>query len=280
MLFVALGRPLCLPVELGYTTVPAQVAAEQTPVAATAAAAPAQPLPVVLRTAELGHYRLRFGMLGEVGALTIELAPSDGTGVRVWATGHGSFLGIGAIEKNLASEVDLRSSGTRRFTSTRRQNGVLITDIVDQPQPGAVALIRKRSDKADEASTFQRGRAVEDPVGFLLRLRTMSDAGPRVFEVLDGRALWTITVGNPVLGKLDDNNSAKVAWRFEGRAEPIYWNGTSDPERSVRTFELWVDNDVYRTPLRLRMPMGLGEVVAELVSVKRTPAGPAVAVAR
>jgi hypothetical protein len=63
------------------------------------------------------------------------------------------------------------------------------------------------------------------------------------------------------------------ALRLDGRAEPIYWDGAPDPDRPVRSFTVWLADDAYRTPLKMVMPIGIGEIQVDLVSLTRSPRG-------
>ncbi len=273
LLIAALGRMPCLPEELGHVpgldpTPPLEAATLPPPVAV--AARPSRParMAPVFTAFETARYSVNYGVFGQLGEITIALAPTAASTVHVTGTGKGSFLGLGAIQKNLDGEFHPLSGGSRRWTTTRHQGGKVITDSIEQATPGSVAIVRHRGDRADEASTFSRQRPVEGPIGFLLQLRSTPTKAPRVIEVLDGRALWIMKMATPVIETLADRGGER-AWRFDGTAEPIFWNGQPDPERGRRRFSLWMADDPARTPLRMRMPTGLGDVRVDLVSVER-----------
>jgi hypothetical protein len=85
--------------------------------------------------------------------------------------------------------------------------------------------------------------------------------------VLDGRALWVLTLQAPRPATLDARWSALA---LKGRAEPIFWDGEADPERTARDFTIWLSDDPAHTPLRLVMPLAVGEVRVDLAGVERT----------
>jgi hypothetical protein len=118
---------------------------------------------------------------------------------------------------------------------------------------------------------------VLDPLAFLYQLRSRPPTRAQAFEVLDGRALWLISV-EPARGVKLDNGRAALA--MHGRASPIFWDGQKDPERAPRNFTIWLDNDRYHTPLRLTMPLPVGEVRVDLAAIQREVIPPAPTAAR
>jgi hypothetical protein len=261
-------RP-CLPAELGKI---GKIEPPAPPPPAAPAPPRPAPLPLPLSRLEHAQYRIGYGLLGNLGDIDLSLVPSNGGGeaVRLVGAGRGSLLGLGQTEKRIESEVDPRSLGAQRWTTFRSSGGKVVTDFATQAEPGKVALLRRRPGKPDRPDLLKRTTPVLDPLTFLLRLRI---APPRVtesYEVLDGQGLWVITMheAEPVA------EGTGRALRLRGRASPIYWDGSADDERSSHNFTLWLTDDAYRTPLRLVMPMGPGEVRAELVALWRTKGHP------
>jgi Protein of unknown function (DUF3108) len=259
-----LARP-CLPTELPRPALPPSVA----PLPRPLTPAPTR-LPAPLTREERARYRIAFGILGQLGQLTISLSPAatvDGA-VRLVGQAHGSLLGFGETDKQLEAELDPRSLVARRWVAARSTGGKTVTDFAQQPRPGSVTLLRRRAGKPDRASALNRVAPVLDPLSFLLRLRVAPPAAVQSFEVLDGQGLWVITIGPA----RDEADGVRRALRLDGKADPIAWDGTPDPERSSHAFSLWLTADRFRTPLRLVMPLAVGEARAELVGLSRGPA--------
>jgi hypothetical protein len=263
-----LSRP-CLPTELGHTNPPV-LAPPPPPPPPPPAAAPARPLPAPLTREERAQYKLAFGILGKLGDLTISVSPAPNAAVRLVGKAHGSLLGFGETDKRLETELDPRSLAARRWTAVRTSGGKSVTDYADQLQPGAVTMLRRRTGKPDRPAALRRTTAVLDPLTFLMRLRVAPPAAPQSYEVIDGQGLWTITM-TPARIEAD---GAGRAIRLDGKAAPIAWDGHPDRERSTHPFTLWLTADEFRTPLKLVMPLAVGEARAELVGLSRgrTPA--------
>jgi hypothetical protein len=226
---------------------------------------------------ETAHYRVTFGILGQVAEAELSLAPEIVAGpartaaatvlVRTKGVGRGDVLGFGKTDKSIESDFESGTLVSRRWSSVNSHSGRTTIDTGEQSKPGAVSLLRKRTGEADRSDRFDRAASVLDPLGFLTRLRVALPESPTVFEVLDGRALWLAKVSG---ARLDP--AAAHLLRIDGTFEPIYWNGNPDKERSTYSFSLHLTRDRFRTPVRLTVPYGLGEVRAELVRVQR-PAG-------
>jgi len=220
---------------------------------------------------ETANYRVSYGVLGEIAAATISFVPDPGSrgadtsrSVRAVATGSGAVLGFGKTEKHIESEFDTQTLKTTRWTSTRSSGGETVIDIAEQHQPGTVSLVRKRLGQPDQADSMTRASVILDPLGLLLRLRLGPLQVPVSFEILDGRALWVVTIS-----AVRPTAEPVPMLRLEGRTEPIFWDGKPDSERTGRRFTLFLSDDRYRTPLRLIVPFGLGEARAEMVQLSR-----------
>jgi hypothetical protein len=229
---------------------------------------PAPPAPAPPRaTEEASRYKVRYGLFGELGQVQITFTypgvPTDN--VRAVGEGSGSLLGMGEYLKRVETELDPRALASRRWTTSRVQSGKTTTDSVEQARPGSIQLVRRRTGKPDEGWRFDRQQVVLDPLAFLYRLRTRPPRARELFEVLDGRALWLITVEPGTATTLDGRN----ALVYRGRANPVFWDGQPDKERTARSFTLWLENDRFRTPLRLVMPLAVGEVRVDLAQVDR-----------
>jgi hypothetical protein len=98
--------------------------------------------------------------------------------------------------------------------------------------------------------------------------------GPRqTLYVLDGQALWRVTVGSAGRARLPDAAAGPMALRLEAEADPIRYDGVLDEaDRTRRRFVLWLADDPSHLPLRLEMPIGIGDLVVALVEIERTAA--------
>ncbi len=260
-----LGRLPCLPSE----TIP-PLAEPETLAPAPQAPEPETPAPVALPN-ETATYRVTYGILGQVAEATVSFAPAAGSAtplVRAVGTGAGAVLGFGKMSKRIESEFDARALGPTRWTSTRWSDGKTTIDIAEQVQPGAVSLVRKRQGQPDQAAAFSRGAIVLDPLGLLLRIRLAVPTARTVYEVLDGRGLWLITLA-PAAGP-----GVQPLLRLDGQADPVYWDGLPDKKRTARRFSLYLSNDARRIPVRLVVPFGIGEVRVDIVALTRPAAGP------
>ncbi len=229
------------------------------PAPAPVAQIPAAQFP---RNGETTRYRVSYGLLGDLGEIVITFSPPD-TEVRAIGSGSGSFLGLGKIEKRVEAQVLPAELSSRRWISTRHQSGKLTVDTVEQPKPGEIAVLRRRTGRPEEGHRFVRQTTVLDPLAFLFRLRSRPPERAEVFEVLDGRALWRISVEPTRIVA----QGARRVLIMAGRGEPIFWDGSADSERTARSFKLYLEGDAQHTPLRLVMPMPVGEVQVDLTSV-------------
>jgi hypothetical protein len=269
LMLVLLGGMPCLPEEIGqFPPEPPPPPVAEAPPLVALPAPPIRVKPAPPPDAEASRYRVMYGLLGELGRIDISFTypGPGGDTVKAVGVGSGSLMGMGEYEKRVETQLDSRRLTSRRWVSRRVQSGKTTTDTVDQPRPGAVEVIRRRSDKPDEGHTFVRQQPVLDPLGFIYRLRSRPPRAAEAYEVLDGRALWLITVEPGKPGKLDNGRRALA---FRGRASPIFWDGQRDGERSPRSFTVWLEDDRYRTPLRLVMPLPVGEVRVDLTALDR-----------
>jgi hypothetical protein len=231
----------------------------------------ARPLPFASKlpfAGETTRYKIAYGLLGELGEVKISFSfPSDA--VHAVGSGSGSFFGLGRIEKWVESDLISGKDNPRRWVTSRVQSGKTIVDTVDQATPGQIAVLRRRSDRPEEGHHFTRQIAVMDPLAFLWRLRSQPPTQVETFEVLDGRALWTIAMG-PTRVQSDGPNRRVLI--LTGKADPIFWDGRPDDDRTGRTFTLYLEGDAQHTPLRLVMPLAVGEVRVDLTSVSHAAA--------
>ncbi len=239
------------------------------------------PLPAPLSGHEVAHYRIRYGILGGLGEarLYVEDVRMDGerrlVAARGW--GQGSLLGFGRMEKKVETALDSGALTPRRWTSSRKKDGKDITVSGDQPAAGQVAITRREGTNAPSSSELRLAEPALDPVGLLLRLRVTPPAPGALLalNVFDGGNLWRVFLRGAGSDALPSGDSTTTrALRFDGRAEPVSWSGQPDPGRTARSFVLWLSSDDTHMPLRLSVPLPLGEVVAELVASHRTPAPP------
>jgi len=224
--------------------------------------------------AETATYRVSYGLLGEVARGTVRLTPESGpvaasadparSMVRAVGSGKGAVLGFAETEKRIESEFNAHTLHSTRWTITRTSDEGTVIDIAEQQQPGTVSLVRKRAGQPDQSASITRASPILDPLGFLLRLRFGQLQAPASFELLDGRALWIMSIS-----KARPTDGSEAMLRLDGQAEPIGWDGTPDNHRTGRSFTIFLSNDDHRTPLRLIVPFGLGEARAELVQISR-----------
>jgi hypothetical protein len=277
LLLACLLRLPCLPAELTEpqpTPVSVPVPA---PVPAPARLPPPPhraPLPAPLAQTEVAHYRIDYGVLpiGQL-ALTID-GPREGGAalVRAGGFGEGAILGLGRLQTRVEAEFDPALLTSRRWTSSRARDGGVTRDTAEQPRQGSLELVRE-----EEAGGTRRSHATVpaptfDPVGFLLRVRVTPPAvgaPPLVLHVLDGQALWRVTLEKAARVRTAALGLRTI--RLKGRADPIHYDGTPDEgDRPRREFVLWLSDDRARLPLRLEMPIGPGTLVVALVQVERS----------
>jgi hypothetical protein len=294
LLLIALGTVPALPEELGFVDPcnpfdprdqVAEVAPEEAVVEAPSlpvqlpaspAAVPAANVNVAALRRPAGavgetmRYQVVYGVLGGLGEVKISYAFPKDT-IHASGSGTGSLLGLGRVEKLFENDMRPGQPAAHRWTAVRVQGGKTITDTIEQAKPGEIAVLRRRSDRPDEGHRFTREAPVLDPLAFLWRLRQQPPTTAETFEILDGRALWQIAMA-PTRTVTDGRTRQVLV--MTGKASPIFWDGKPDDERTARTFTLWIENDPQRTPLRLVMPLAIGQVQVDLTSVTHRPAPP------
>ena len=271
-----------MPVELGQIPVPqpepqASVVAPDLPALTVVVPLPPfPPLPVPVAMRENARYRIAFGLLGQVGEIRTSIEDDHAEGaarlVRVGGYGEGSILGLGRMRTRVDSQFDPALLGSRRWIAARWKGDQTTTDVIEQPWPGLVTLERHRTGRAPDRQSARFPQPPFDPLGFLLRVR-ISPPAPgqtQTLQVLEGRALWRVTLTTAGTQPLPDGAAATPALRIEGRIDPILYDGRPDnDDRPRRTFTLWLSNDAARVPLRMSIPVGIGSVVVELVELQR-----------
>jgi hypothetical protein len=225
---------------------------------------------------ENAHYKVDFGLLGQIGEIRTAIADDHREGaarlVKVGGAGEGAIFGFGRMRSKVDSQFDLGGLGSRRWTAERWKDDQLITDIIEQPRPGAVNIERHRAGRAIERQSAHLPQPTYDPLGFILRLRIAPPAPgqTQVLQVMEGRALWRATLTTAGSQPLPDSAAGISALRIDGHLDPILYDGRADDgDRPHRTFTLWLSNDDARVPLRLSVPVGIGDVVVELLEVQR-----------
>jgi hypothetical protein len=235
---------------------------------------PALPVPVAML--ENARYKIGFGLLGQIGEIRTAIQDDHTEGaarlVKVGGYGEGAIFGLGRLRTQVDGLFDASLLGSRRWTAARWKDDQTITDVVDQPRPGQINLERHRSGRAAERQAASLPQPTFDPIGFILRLRIAPPAPgqTQVLQLLEGRALWRATLTTAGTQPLPDSAAGTIALRIDGHLDPIFYDGRNDDsDRPHRTFTLWLSNDAARVPLRLSVPVGVGEVVVELVDVQR-----------
>jgi Protein of unknown function (DUF3108) len=278
-LLVALTQPLHGCEEPASVLVPMAPA----PVAAVPVVAPkpVAPVPSALAQPERARYRIDYGVL-EVGELEVAIAAAVPGAAVVHADGHGAggVLGLGHMENRIETDFDLARLDSRRWDNARSGSAGDLRDRGQQLGAGQVRLVRQRGGPAGvpETANVTLAGPLLDPLGFLLRLRVQPPGArpqdpPQVLYVLDGQALWRVTIANAGRVAPPENVAPVPMIRLEAEAEPVRWDGAPDlAERHRRSFKLWLSDDEAHVPLRLEMPVGLADVVVALTDIERRPA--------
>jgi hypothetical protein len=270
---LALGRPASACDEWPRAAPVPLVAARPTP--PPALSVPPQPVPPALAQAERARYRIDYGVI-EIGELEVAIAAAVPGSVLVHADGHGTggVLGLGHMESRIATDFDLARLESRRWDNARSGGEGDLRDVGTQAGAGRVDFVREHPGRAGAPETASATLAAPllDPLGFLLRLRVQPPAaGPQVLYVIDGQALWRVTIVSAGRVAPPENVARVPMVRLDAEAEPIFWNGAPDPggDRKHRSFKLWLSDDAARVPLRLEMPVGIADVVVALTEISR-----------
>lgn len=279
VLLVALGHPPCLPEEVVGASQP-EVAPPSVVAAAVAPAPPPPPvaIPPALAERERTRYRLEYGPLS-VGELTIAIggAGPGAKTVRAGGRGAGAVLGLGRMSNSISTDFDLERLDARRWNNAREDGERSLTDSAEQPAPGQVTGARFRTRPHVRQTPIQATftAPVLDPLSFLLRLRAAPPAfgSPQVLYVLDGQALWRVTLRNAGRAPLPEGAVSVSTFRLDGQADPIHWDGSADEDasRHRRSFSVWLSDDANKVPLRLEMPLGPSALVVALTQISRRP---------
>lgn len=244
---------------------------------------PALPAPLSMREEAL--YRVGYGVIGSIGELRLSIADERAEGPRrlisVAGRGQGAILGLGRTEKSVVGEFDPVALTARRWTMAR-SGGDAVTDVMEQAPAGVVRMIRQKSGAPPSARQAAFTVATLDPVGLLMYLRVAPPVAehPLVLQLLDGQELWRVTLTWAGRQAVPDSDPPLLAVRVDGRADPIAYDGRDATDRPRRTFSVWLSDDNARIPLRLTMPIGIADVVVQLIEATRTPRASASTITR
>ncbi len=233
-------------------------------------------LPAPLAMKEEAHYSVGYGVIGSIGELRLRIDDEHREGgrrlIKVAGYGTGAILGIGRTEKRVDGDFDPFALSSRRWTMVR-SGGDPFTDTIEQPQAGTVNMTRQRPGvpQAQRQATFSQ--TTLDPVGLLMSVRVAPPTAdhPVVLQLLDGQALWKVTLTRVGRELVPDSDNPQSAVRIDGQADPIFYDGRPAEDRPRRRFTLWLSDDDARIPLRLEMPIGPADVVVELTELTRSP---------
>jgi hypothetical protein len=281
---LALTRPATACTELAAPRidVPAEAASAPMPPPGAPPAAPPpaepkpppRPVPAALAQAERARYRIDYGVL-EIGELEVAIAAAVPGATLVHADGHGSggVLGLGHMTSRIATEFDLQQLESRRWDNARSGGEGDLRDRGLQTTAGHVDFVRERPGRAGQTASANLAAPLLDPLGFLLRLRVEPPgARPQILYVLDGQALWRVTIASAGRVEPPENAARVPMMRLDAEADPVHWDGSpaTDSDRKHRSFRLWLSDDAARVPLRLEMPVGIADVVVALTEISRS----------
>ena len=215
---------------------------------------------------EAARYVIMHGLVGELGEVVLRLQPQGPVGPRtIWeGQGHGtaSLFGVGE-SSSFRSRFDAGSGLSTAWSIHRNTGTATILDECQQRTAGEISNHRVHSQKPEEWSTLHARAPTTDLMGFLLRLRTRPPVAPESVMVLDGRALWRVTVAPGVVDTVSVAKRPHAALRFVLRAEPLDWLLAPSKTRKRQDLTVWLANDRTRTPLALVAQSSLGNVRIE-----------------
>ncbi|MDB4980155.1 MAG: hypothetical protein JWM82_907, partial [Myxococcales bacterium] len=205
------------------------------------------------------------------------------TVVHAAGQGAGAVLGLGRYENQVDSDFDLLRLDSLRWVNDRTWANKSLRDRAEQPVPGDVRGVREPLGKpgiqgppgASVPLQVRLAGPVLDPVGFILRVRAATPAPggpPQTLYVLDGQALWRVTVANQGRAPLPEGQVQVATVRLQVEAEPIRYDGATDVggDRHHRSIAIWLSDDVNRVPVRLAVSFGIGDIVASLAEIERS----------
>jgi hypothetical protein len=230
---------------------------------------------------ERAHYSIEYGPL-HVGELNVAIngAAPGATAVRAGGQGAGAVLGMGRMSNAIATDFDLQRLDSRRWINARENDDRALRDHAEQPAPGQLIgkrmRTRPRVQQQPLQATFAFAAPLLDPLAFLIRLRVAPPspgAPPQILHVLDGQALWRLTVKNAGSSPLPEGATSVSTFRLDAQAEPVRWDGVVDEggDRHRRSFSIWLSDDANKVPLRLEMPLGPSAIVVALTDITRRP---------
>jgi hypothetical protein len=242
------------------------------------------------------------GQRGQAASPSLAAAGAEGSAavVAIRADGSGQVLGLGRFQRTIDTEFDLHRRASSRWRSTRRSIGLRSDEIVSDSvvrQPGDRLSIERRkwlantaaapvartspsppaplqSPSPTEVEILGSAGATSDPLGLIWRLRNEPPAPGRAvtLQMLDGMALWRVEVRAPLGGPVPVPGTTLLGTELDATLTPIRYDGQRDPARPDRRLRLWLATDGGRIPLRLEMPIGLGDAVLTLRE-SRAPGG-------
>lgn len=232
---------------------------------------------------EEARYDVRYGWLGSVGEVVLSAGAidraSDGFRIlKLRGEGQGAVLGLGALRRQLESEIELVSLGARRWTAARPSAkagaGGGPIDTATRASGNAWVLERATPGQPPARQTVTFQAPTTDPLGLLWRVRTAPPAigHDESYQLLDGQQLWRVDLA--AARRAEILAEGGTALRFDGTLSPLNFDGSADPGRPTRTFTLWLSDGPGHLPLRLEVPVGLGDVVITLAGARKLAVTP------
>ena len=216
---------------------------------------------------ETARYTIRHAIVGELGQVALRLTPiAPQQNQPQWqgeGSASGSFLGIGE-SSTFVSQFNSITGLSTKWTIKRDIGSAVISDDCEQTEPGIVATHRIHSKKPENWQTLNAGAETTDPFGLLLRLRISPPTSTATVMVLDGRALWKVTVQPPKAETITVAGQQTAALRFDLRSDPLDWQREPSKTRTTQHLTVWLANTPIRTPLALQAESPLGDVKIEV----------------